>query len=373
MASGPDLKSDDYYKVLGVPRTATDNEIAKAYKKMALRHHPDKNPNDKEQAAENFKVITEAYEVLHDADKRRNYDQFGKLAGPGGGGGGQEGMNFQHADDIFKAFFGGNDPFSMFFGGEHGEGGPGGMFGGGMGGPRVVFQGGGGMPGGMPHGGGGMPAGLPPGMAGLFGGMSGMNGMGGMGGMGGVGFPGMAGMGKGGGKGRAALAPPPQHAAPIGTLVVLRGLQSAQEHNGKTGKVKGFDEGKGRYSIELDDDTVLSLRPGNLTQQCRVKLVGIDSMPELNGQSATVLNFNEQQGRYTVKLSAKVNGRDAVGLKAEHIILSKGTRVIVQGLSSEQFNGQMAQITAVDEEAARYTVQCQNGKSIKIKYENVMC
>eukprot|EP00446_Apocalathium_sp_SHHI-4_P075371 CAMPEP_0177570272 /NCGR_PEP_ID=MMETSP0369-20130122/76753_1 /TAXON_ID=447022 ORGANISM="Scrippsiella hangoei-like, Strain SHHI-4" /NCGR_SAMPLE_ID=MMETSP0369 /ASSEMBLY_ACC=CAM_ASM_000364 /LENGTH=80 /DNA_ID=CAMNT_0019058001 /DNA_START=20 /DNA_END=259 /DNA_ORIENTATION=+ len=80
MASGPDLKSDDYYKVLGVPRTATDNEIAKAYKKMALRHHPDKNPNDREQAAENFKVITEAYEVLHDADKRRNYDQFGKLA-----------------------------------------------------------------------------------------------------------------------------------------------------------------------------------------------------------------------------------------------------------------------------------------------------
>ena len=75
----------DYYEVLGVSKTATDDEIKKAYRKIAIKYHPDKNPGDKE-AEEKFKEAAEAYDVLHDANKRQQYDQFGFDA-PGGGSG----------------------------------------------------------------------------------------------------------------------------------------------------------------------------------------------------------------------------------------------------------------------------------------------
>jgi len=355
MPAAPDIKSEDYYKVLGVERSASDSEIAKAYKKLALKYHPDKNPDNKEQAEEQFKVITEAYEVLHDAEKRKAYDQFGKGGLQGGGGMPGGGVSFQQADEIFKAFFGGNDPFSMFFGGDGdddmfgGRGGPGGR-------PRVVFQNG--MPGGG-RGMGGMPGmGLPGGMGGFdFGGMGGMGGM--------------PGMGKGGGKSRA---PPPPHAIPTQTVVVIRGLTKAAEHNGKSGKIASWDAGKGRYEVEIDGDTSLSLKPANLTQQCRVKLVGIEAQPELNGKSGQILSFDAEKGRYAIRLNERLaSGRDAIGLQPASVVLPKGTRVVVQGLSKEEFNGLMGQIMDVDDSACRYEVACQNGKTIKIKFENVLC
>ena len=74
----------DYYEVLGVPKTATDAEIKAAYKKMAIKYHPDRNPGNKE-AEEKFKEAAEAYDVLRDKDKRARYDQFG-FAGVEGGG-----------------------------------------------------------------------------------------------------------------------------------------------------------------------------------------------------------------------------------------------------------------------------------------------
>jgi molecular chaperone DnaJ len=76
----------DYYEVLGVAKTATPDDIKKAYRKLAVQFHPDKNPGNKE-AEEKFKEISEAYEILSDTDKRQRYDQFGH-AGLGGGGGG---------------------------------------------------------------------------------------------------------------------------------------------------------------------------------------------------------------------------------------------------------------------------------------------
>ena len=70
------VKFQDYYEVLGLPRTATEAEIRKEYRKLARKYHPDVNPGDKS-AEEKFKEINEAYEVLSDADKRRRYDQLG--------------------------------------------------------------------------------------------------------------------------------------------------------------------------------------------------------------------------------------------------------------------------------------------------------
>ncbi len=105
--------SDDYYSTLGLKRGADKGEIKKAYRKLAMKYHPDKNPGDKE-AEKKFKAISEAYYILKDDDKRAAYDRFGKAAfegGAGGGGhsGGMGGFDFNASSfaDIFEDFFGG--------------------------------------------------------------------------------------------------------------------------------------------------------------------------------------------------------------------------------------------------------------------------
>ncbi|TDH68630.1 hypothetical protein CCR75_004333 [Bremia lactucae] len=108
----------DYYQTLEIDKTATENEIKRAYRKLAIRYHPDKNIDNKEEAEVKFKEIGEAYSVLSDAEKRRQYDHFGK-AGLGGGaesgGSNMHPFQGQDAEEIFRTFFGGQDPFSMFF------------------------------------------------------------------------------------------------------------------------------------------------------------------------------------------------------------------------------------------------------------------
>ena len=110
---------EDYYDILGISKGASAAEIKKAYRKMALKYHPDKNPDNKE-AEEKFKKAAEAYEVLSDADKKSRYDQFGHQAFEGGGGFGGGGMNM---DDIFSQF---GDIFGGGFGGGFGGFGGGG-------------------------------------------------------------------------------------------------------------------------------------------------------------------------------------------------------------------------------------------------------
>ena len=109
----------DYYEVLGVDRNADDAALKKAYRALAKKYHPDMNPGDKE-AEKKFKEASEAYAVLSDAEKRRQYDQFGHAAfegGAGGAGGGFGGFDFSGADfgDIFGDIFG-----DLFGGGRHG-------------------------------------------------------------------------------------------------------------------------------------------------------------------------------------------------------------------------------------------------------------
>ena len=115
----------DFYKILGVERTSTDDELKKAYRKLAMKWHPDKNPGEKQKEAEKkFKEVSEAYEVLTDAKKRDQYDRFGEEgikdgfggAGAGGHGNAQGGFSQRDAHDIFQQFFAGSggmggDPF----------------------------------------------------------------------------------------------------------------------------------------------------------------------------------------------------------------------------------------------------------------------
>ncbi|XP_049625288.1 LOW QUALITY PROTEIN: dnaJ homolog subfamily B member 6-like [Suncus etruscus] len=132
----------DYYQVLGVPRQASSEAIKKAYRKLALRWHPDKNPENKEEAERRFKQVAQAYEVLSDVKKRDVYNRYGDagLGGGGGSGHGQGGTGsagggsaggsghfqdpFQHVFtfrdpvEVFREFFGDHDPFLLDFFGD---------------------------------------------------------------------------------------------------------------------------------------------------------------------------------------------------------------------------------------------------------------
>ncbi|XP_074563340.1 uncharacterized protein LOC141819969 [Curcuma longa] len=129
----------DYYKILGVEKSAKDDDLKKSYRKLAMKWHPDKNPNNKKEAEAKFKQISEAYEVLSDPQKRAVYDQYGEeglkgqvpppgAGGPGGttffssGGDGPTSFRFnpRNADDIFAEFFGFSSPFGGMGGGGGG-------------------------------------------------------------------------------------------------------------------------------------------------------------------------------------------------------------------------------------------------------------
>src|SRR6056297_453001 len=117
----------DYYDVLGVDKDASQDEIKKAYRKKAMKYHPDKNPDDKE-AEEKFKEVSEAYSVLSDEDKRKKYDQFGHAGVKGGASGfegargfssqGFGGFDISDALRMFMNDFGGFGGFEDIFGGS---------------------------------------------------------------------------------------------------------------------------------------------------------------------------------------------------------------------------------------------------------------
>ena len=145
--------SKDYYAILGLSKSASAKDIKKAYRDLALKHHPDRvDPSEKEQAQKKFQEIGEAYEVLSDPEKKKIYDERGSIPGfdgaeaaggfPGGGfgggfpsSGGRTTFRFTNANDIFSQFFGTSDAFAA-----------GSMGGGGFDGMESMFMGGGGGP-----------------------------------------------------------------------------------------------------------------------------------------------------------------------------------------------------------------------------------
>ncbi|MDD4364066.1 MAG: DnaJ domain-containing protein, partial [Atribacterota bacterium] len=109
------MANKDYYQTLGVSKEASQEEIKKSYRKLALKYHPDANPNNKEEAEKKFKEIGEAYAILSDPEKRSKYDQFGTADPTGNGAGGFDFRNFYgEGSDDFGSF---SDIFESFFGG----------------------------------------------------------------------------------------------------------------------------------------------------------------------------------------------------------------------------------------------------------------
>ena len=113
----------DYYEVLGLARNASADDVRKAYRRLAMQYHPDKNPDNKEEAEVRFKEISEAYEVLSDANKRAKYDQYGHQGmrsafGPGGFDFERDFTHYGDIEDILGSFFGeGGSIFDSILGG----------------------------------------------------------------------------------------------------------------------------------------------------------------------------------------------------------------------------------------------------------------
>lgn len=378
----PDVTSNDYYQVLGVPRDADDKALKKAYRKLALKYHPDKNPDSSAEDA--FKAINEAYDVLSDEKRRQAYDRWGKDGAnaaeqadnhPGGGGfpggmpggfhfatggpGGRAGshMDAERAQHIFNMFFGGEDPFGGMGGSMSGG------MGGGMGGqPHVTFVSSGGGMGGMGGVGGmGGAGGMPPGLAQMFMGGGGMGGM-----------SGMSGMDMGGPRRTRQRREHRLDAMQPGTPVTIFGLRNAPQHNGDNGRVVDYDPGRGRYVVQIeDDDATLSLRPENLQQIVPgVTLRNIEADESLNGKSGTLLKFDPAKDRYTVSLNAL---RRVLSVRPDNIVLPPGTCVTIRDVQSKpQLNGKRGTVRTFDRESGRFVVQLSPTEQVKLRPANVV-
>ena len=201
-------------------------------------------------------------------------------------------------------------------------------------------------------------------------GMTGMN----MSGMGGIDMSDIfmsMGMPGGATSSRSRRRPHEQCTIPSGHQVVVHGLSNSAAHNGKSGKVRGFEQQRGRYQVQLDDGSNLSVRPENLTQLCTVSVHGLTSKPELNGSSGRIVGMDSTSGRYVVIVQAAAP--TVVRLQPSNCILDPGVCVRLRNLSREELNGQRAQVLDVDHSAGRYEVQLPEGRQIRVKFENVVC
>lgn len=382
----PNLNSKDYYEILGCSRSADESALKKAYRKLAVKWHPDKNP-DNDEATKNFQKISEAYATLSDPKKRQMYDQYGAEGanmadnmpdgaaggfpagggfggfpggGFGGGGGSQHHMSPEDAEMFFSHFFGSEDPFGGLggFGGSpfmnvQTGGGPRGSRRGSAGQDPFSMMFGGGMPGGMSMG--GMPGGMS--MGGMPGGMS-------MGGMPGMNMrhsmPGNFGR----------QQAPSYDSIPPGTVVSLKGLRGKPELNGDRGKIVQYSPQNGRYVVQLEDsEETMAVKPSNLLQHVHVRLHGIESKPELNGKTGTIIAWNPTAERYSIYVVAQ---KKAVSLKPNNVILDAGTVGQIFGLMSKpELNGKWGTIKDWDRSANRYNVQLSPDKIIRVKVESI--
>jgi hypothetical protein len=262
-------------------------------------------------------------------------------------------MSPDEAQQFFSQFFGGGDPFGGSFGG-----------GGGMGGHPGIRFGGGGPRGGSqrmqqdPY---ASMFGGSPGMGGSFNGMPGGRG-------GGMHHPGMG--GSLGGMPTQRRRERRYDAIPEGTVVSLKGLVSRPERNGDRGEVQQFDPSSGRYIVVLEDtEETMSVKPANLLQHVHIKLHGLESKPEWNGERGTIIAWDEDKERYNLYIMALSK---AMSLKPSNVVLENGTVGKITGLQSKpELNGKWGTIKSFNLESGRYDVQLSADKILRLKLENI--
>lgn len=355
------LKSNDYYEVLGVPRNADQSTIKKAYRKLARQWHPDKctSPN----AEKNFKIISEANGVLSDDKKKKLYDQFGKAGlnpnaapPPSGSGSGFQGFHNGQGQSVnidpsvFAQFFqnsgnGGNNfnfnggnsfnfnNFSATDGGDSGMGGFG--MGGGMGGFDIGS------------------------LFGQFGGLSGDNNHQSQH----QGFPSF-----GGSRKRQRTYQTPSDQLQHGQNVILVGLKSNPYLNGTTAVIQDIspDASSFRYTVSGQNGT-MRVKSRNVIPVTKVQLQFIQSSPQLNGKTGDIAGYDPETQRFQVKLFSG----QVIAVRSSSIKWPENTKVYITGLrNAPQHNGKWGKI-ADYQVNGRVKVGLDDGNTLSLNPEKV--
>lgn len=305
------------------PIVAADTSL-RSSAQLALEYHPDKNPDNKEVAEENFKRICEAYEVLSDEAKRRQYDQSGME------GHRYDGFSWEQAEDIFERACSADAILAELW-------------------RRRCERDTGTTPGMAPTNvGNGREA--PPFM-GTNGGLGG--------GLGGNGHPMSGGRTIGGDK---------FGVLPAWTSVTVRGLKGAAHHNGKVAQIESYDAESGRYAVRLANGEGVKIKYENLLQRLEVECTGLGA--QLDGRLATIATYDEKKDVYEVDL----RGVGKQPLQRVNMILPPSARGRVVGLTSPagaKWNEQIGQVVAFDREAGRYVLQMSRDDQLRIKPVNL--
>lgn len=306
----------DFYDVLGVGKSASPEELKSAYRKLAVKYHPDKNPNNKE-AEEKFKVINEAYSVLSDKDKKQQYDKFGKQ-GLGGSGGPSMGNVNPH--DIFNMFFsGGNSPFNM-----HSRGHP--------------FMNSGGH-----------PFMKTSRTTRVFNNRNGVS---------------FQSFGQGGMNRMPRRSINRYGIISNGIRILVKGLVNASDYNNCMGIIRNFDLHKKKYIVKINEKEIL-LSSDNFIQLIDVTIHNLKSAESLNGIKTKIIDLIND--RYVVDLKNK-----RYALNVSNLLVSKGMCVKITGLvSRKEINNKCGRIVDYDSVNERYLIQINKALVLKIKLENI--
>ena len=169
---------------------------------------------------------------------------------------------------------------------------------------------------------------------------------------------------------RRPAAPPRYDAIPPGTVVSLKGLVNASDRNGDRGVVKQYIPSSGRYVVELEDsEDTMSVKPSNLLQHVHVRIHDIQSQPELNGKTGTIITWNSHKERYAIYV---MDLKKVVSLKPGNVVLESGTVAQVTGLSSRpELNGKWGTIKDWVKESNKYDVQLSPQQVIRLKVDNM--
>jgi DnaJ-domain-containing protein 1 len=322
------LSGDTYYKLLGLESNCSEKEVSRAYKKLALEYHPDRNPDNKQIAEENFKKICEAYEVLSDKMKRQAYDANARDVHVSG-------FSWEQAEDVFERACNADAILAELWRRRTSEL---------SNGPQSA------RPGQAPIDNNGVGRETP----------SGMGPNGGMGGSltGGTGHP-MSG-------GRTGFGVQPG-IIPSWTSVTVRGLKGAAHHNGKVAQIESYDAESGRYALRLANGEGVKIKYENVLQRLEVECYGMTV--ELNGLIATLTSHDESTDRYY----CDVRGHGKQPLLRTNMILPAGARGKVAGLTSaagSKWNDQIGNVVSFDRDAGRYVVQMTREDQLRIKPVN---
>ena len=322
--SDHDVRSDDYYKVLGVDRRSSEGDIAKAYRVLALKYHPDRNPGSST-AEENFKRVSAAYDTLKDASKRAHYDRFGKDAPSHGQPtarhpfcnpsathtshhSSHERFTFSDASDLFRQFFGHSDPFVEF--------------------ERSLHEG---IHSGHSHV--QMRRGRPP---------------------------------------SAGRRPRAQDTADgdggLQGMVRVGGLVRNSAHNGRVGHVVRRDPETHRVVVRMvSSNEVLAFKSQNLTPLVESVVCGLQTRAELNGKTAYI-SERATDGRYVVFIPPL---QTPIAVQLARLRLANRTAVRLHGLANAKYNGARGCIVDAAMDGSSYTVEIAAKSLLRVKNAHI--